>query len=220
MQFACGHGPTDRGVAFVGRVHQQDELVGLQAARVQVQGFVVVEPVNGGPVHRQPAQTGVQLVEIGLLALEVLHLDAQGVRLEAGVDVLGDEDHPLALAEQAEGGGNDAVVRDVEVDAGAAALLPLHGDQHRAAVRGGHAPAQAALAAQTVQGADHPAGVAAEFVVVLLELVQLLDHRHRQDHGVVGEAGDGVAVVQEHVGVEDEEFAGHDPPRSRWAGRG
>ena len=121
---------------------------------------------------------------------------------------------------QAEGDGKDAVVGDVRSMQVPPALLLLDGDPDRAAVRGAHARAQAALAAQTVEGADHLAGVAAEFVVVLLELVQLLDHRHRQDHGVVVEAGDGVAVVEEDVGVEDEEFAGHDGPRSRRSGCG
>ncbi len=46
-------------------------------------------------------------------------------------------------------------------------------------------------------------GVAAQFVVMALELVQLLDDRHGQDHGIVGKGGDGIGVVQKDIGVED-----------------
>ena len=48
------------------------------------------------------------------------------------------------------------------------------------------------------------AGVAAGVVVVLLEVVQLLDDRERDDDLVLLEQEDRVGVVQQHVRVEDE----------------
>jgi len=59
-------------------------------------------------------------------------------------------------------------------------------------------------APQLVERADDLARVAARLVVVLLELVQLLDHRERDDDLVLLELEDRLRVVQQHVRVEHE----------------
>ena len=81
-------------------------------------------------------------------------------------------------------------------DADRAALLVPH-----------HALEQRALRPETVERARDGAGVAARFVVVLLEGVELLDHREGNDHLVLGELEDRLRVVEEHVRVEDEVLA-------------
>jgi len=56
---------------------------------------------------------------------------------------------------------------------------------------------------QAVEAADHRPGVAAEFVGVLLELVQLLDHRHRDHDIVIPEGFHALAAVEQHIGIQD-----------------
>jgi hypothetical protein len=77
---------------------------------------------------------------------------------------------------------------------------------------GAHPFAQAALSTELVEAADNAAGVAAQFIVVFFEFIQLFDHGHRQDNGVVGERGDGLAVMKKDVGIKNKVFVGHAAP--------
>ena len=75
--------------------------------------------------------------------------------------------------------------------------------------------AEAALRSQPVKVADDTTGIAAEFVVVFLKFIQLFNDRHRQDHGIVGKTANGLTVVQEHIGIKDKIFIGHESRRRR-----
>ena len=58
-------------------------------------------------------------------------------------------------------------------------------------------------------------GVAPEFVGVLLELVQLLHHGHRNDHVIVLKRLDALRAVQQHIGIEHKCLNRHLPPPSK-----
>ena len=63
---------------------------------------------SAGTVELAPA--GVEPIEINFLRLEVLRGNAQRIALDAGIDVLGDEDGVLALLHQVVRNRDDAVV--------------------------------------------------------------------------------------------------------------
>ena len=101
----------------------------------------------------------------------------------------------------------DAVVGLVEVEGEVGARLAA-GDPDRATLLVPHdALEERALAAEPVERAGDGAGVAARLVVVLLEGVELLDHREGDDHLMLGELEDRLRVVEKHVRVEHEVLA-------------
>lgn len=149
-----GEEPRQSGVAFVRRVLEHQVLVGHQFRRGLV---VAVGRARGQPLQAGDRElpllvelvdqlarrgerrvSGVQPVRIHAVRLEVLAGDPQRVALHAGVDVLGDEDGPLALRVQVVGHAEDPVVGEIQVqrerrravaavDADAPALLvPQH----------------------------------------------------------------------------------------------
>jgi hypothetical protein len=224
-------------VALVGLVVENDELVGAEGALVggsvgggggeerlealEAEHLVLVEIVDHGAVGADLDPAGVEAVGVDLLVLEVLGDDAEGVALDAGGDVLGDEDGAVPVAHQVEGDGDDLVVGlvvaeevgpvvagDIDAD-GAGAPVGADGPPGHGA-HGGVAPADAlgerADEAEAVEVADDLAGGSPDVVVAPLHVVQFLDHGERDDDIVVLEDEQGVRVVQEHIGVEDEMF--------------
>jgi hypothetical protein len=148
----------------------------------------------------------VELVELDPLRVVVLRRQAQGVGADAHVDVLGDDDRVLVgeALPVIEGDGEDPVVHRVAVlDGGRQAALG-EGDDQVTAARQLHPVGQLALLAELVEGAAGGAGGATELGEVALEGVDLLDHVDRDDHHVLLEAEQGLRVVQQDVGVEDE----------------
>ena len=108
------------------------------------------------------APAGVEVIEINLLGLEVFGVQTQGVALDAGVDVLGDEDDTMALLLEGHGAADDAVVGRVCGEAGAEFLIFLEDDADAAAgLRDGHAFGDVAGASQGVEVTDDGSGVAA-----------------------------------------------------------
>ena len=75
----------------------------------------------------------------------------------------------------------------------------LHGDPF----------AEAPAFAEGVEPADHASGIASKFVGFLFELIQFLDHRHRQDNGVVGEGFNTGVVVQQNIRIQNKGFITH-----------
>ena len=70
------------------------------------------------------------------------------------------------------------------------------------------APVEEGVVRYFVQGAYEGPGVEPEVVVPFLELVQLLDDTHRDVDVIVLEVEDAPAVVEDHIGVQHEEFRG------------
>src|SRR2546430_13226679 len=66
------------------------------------------------PRHAQLPPAAVQVLEIHLLRFKILRRDAQRVALDAGVDVLRDEDDRLAFAIELVRDADDPVVRRSE----------------------------------------------------------------------------------------------------------
>lgn len=198
------------GVGGVLLVLEQHELVGQQrpAGQVEPAGLELLlgeQPVDHLPRHERLAPARVEAVEVDLLGLEVFGDQAQRVALDAGVDVLADEDDGRALLLQGQRAADDAVVRRVGGQAGAELLVFLEDDAHApAGLRDGHAVGEVALLSQRVEQPDGRPRVAAEVVGAALELVELLDHVERDDDLVLLEHVQRVGVVQQDVGVDDE----------------
>ena len=87
-------------MARVVLVLQQHEFVGDQRLVDRSSGLSCLS-VNSWSIscagHDHLAPAGVELFEIDLLRFEILGDQAQRIALDAGVDVLGDEDDALAL---------------------------------------------------------------------------------------------------------------------------
>ena len=209
------------GMARVGLVHQDHELVGNQRIHVELLAVrragiepgerrarelsLLVQRVDQVVRHLHRAVPRVQPVRIHAVGLEVLAGDAQRIALDARVDVLGDEDGAQPARLQPGGHAQDQVVVLVELQPALAGhrLHACHAD-HASLLVPADALEEVPEAPELVERADHLARVAARLVVVLLELVQLLDHRERDDDLVLLELEDRLRVVQQHVRVEHE----------------
>ena len=161
----------------------------------------------------------VQALGVDLLVLKVLRRDAQRVRLDPRGKVVGHEDRPIPTLVQLPGDGDDLVVRLLLAQRGRTLdrahhdadrpRLPVGARAHthagtQAQITPSHAPGQVARLAQAIQVADGLAGVAGHLVLALLELVELLDHRERDDDIVLLEHKQGFGVVDKHIRVEHE----------------
>ena len=153
------------------------------------------------------APAGVEAFEIDFLCFEIFGDEAEGIALDAGVDVLGDEDDAFAFVEEGDGAADDAVVGCVGGEAGAEFLILLEDDADAATGLGdGDAVGESALEAEGIEMSDDGAGVSAEVVGVGFEFVQLFDDVEGDDHFVVGEHEERIGIVEEDVGIDDEGF--------------
>ena len=169
--------------------------------------FVGVEAVDDGRGDGEFAIAGVEGFVIDLLIFKILGGDAEGVGLDAGVDVLGDEDGIFAGVHEAVGDGDDAVVGLVEGEAGDGVCIGVHGDLNDAAVAVPlDAVVEVAFFAQGVYVADGLARGAADIGGILFEFVELFQDIKGDDDVVVGKGKKRAGVVEKDVGVEHEEF--------------
>ena len=174
-----------------------------------------VETVDRGAVDPlDDPFTGVERVESAdFVRRVILRADADRLRLHPQIRILGDEDYLPARIVPLDGKccPQDAVVggvlekRIVEADAGAGA--EDHPDRpqplaQRAPLRREH------VAGEGVKAAEELAGLEMDVFVAPLELVELLENGDRNRDVVLLELPNAAAVVEDDVGVEDEEFGG------------
>ena len=182
------------------------------------------------------AEPGVERRGVHLAAFKIHHPQPQRIRLEPEIDVLADEDDDLPLLMQAVCDPQNPVVRGIQLQFAAENRIDLAGrlfvlhfrrrqheqpaGQRRIDALERHSFFQPAgfgqlQLPQPVEVADHLPGVAPEFVGVLLELVQLLHHGHRNDHVIVLKRLDALRAVQQHIGIEHKCLNRHLPPPSK-----
>ena len=169
----------------------------------------LIERIDDFGAHLHGAIAGVQPVSIHAVCFKVLSINTQRIALHARVDVLGDEDGAQPLTIQLSGNAENQIVILVQLQR-TFVLHRLHARYANDAALfvPDDAFKQMADAAQFVQAANHLARVAASFIIVLLERVQLLDHRERNDHLVLLKLEDRLRIVQQHVRVKDEILLG------------
>ncbi len=193
-------------------VLEDEVFVGVQTPRAG-RGDALARGVEGVDPHlvdRGLPVALVELLDVHAVALVVLGPQAQGVRLDPQVRVLGHDHHggvpvPHLFAERHR---EDLVVLPVSLELGRQEVRPfaVEGDaEHPAAVEG-HPFRKAPLAPQPVDELRHRPGVAPEHVQVLLEAVEFLDHGDGDDDPVVAEFEKGGGIVQQDVGVQHEVF--------------
>ena len=146
-----------------------------------------------------------------LAGLVVLGGNPQRLGLHAQVDVLGDQYHLAVAAGSAEhvGQGEDAVVR---LGAGESlahqrrlGLADLD-EQAAVVVAQGEAFGQETRPRQAVELADELPRLGVDRVVAALEGVEFLEDDDGDGHVVLGEVVDAGVIVENHVGVEDEQL--------------
>ena len=209
-----------------------DELV-----RVPVAGDRTGDPVEGADallpgfdrlrepvpeIARQLRRAPVEQVDVveDLVAVVVLGGDAEHVRLDPQVDVLGHQDDGgvLALGLQGPRGGQDGIVEAAARQALGQAVRVGAGLEEQAAAGGGRGarvlrrgqldavldPVPVGAVHELVEEAARLADVARDLRDALLGPVELLEHDHGQVHVVLLEAKDGRRVVHQDVRVEHE----------------
>jgi hypothetical protein len=185
------------------------------------EALIAVEGVDQVLVGAQLGPSPVERLDVHFGVLKILGLDPQGIGLDAGVDVLADEAHVVALLLQHDGRAQDAVVGLVRIQGRGQGAV--HRQLHPQAPAVGHldALAQVPVLAQLVQVPRHGAGVAPALVHELLQVVQLLDHHQGDDHQVGLEQEERIGVVDQHIGVQHEALVRHGAPYGwtddRWA---
>jgi len=156
------------------------------------------------------AEPPVQLLDVDPVALVILRRDPEGVRLDPQVRVLGDHDHGNVPFPRARGEGDteDLVVPGPAFQFRRKQGRPLASERHAQdpSVLQRDSLPEVAGGAQAVDVLGHRPGVAPEHVQVFFEMIELLDHRDRDDHPVVFEMEQRVGVVQQDVRVEHEVF--------------
>ena len=155
---------------------------------------------------------GVERVEaLDFVGGVVLRAEAERLGLHPQIRVLRDDDHRprRRLLLEAERRPQDAVVgsvlqkRFVQPTVGTAPQY--HADRtqplsQRAALGGKY------VAGERIEAAEKFAGLEVDVFVAALELVEFLEHRDRNRDVVLLEIADAAAVVEDDVGVEDEEL--------------
>ena len=178
----------------------------MRTSAVQLKLFLRPEGCQLSRAHRQLEHARVQVFDEHAVGLVILRLQAERVRFDAKIDVLGDENRPLFRVRFLHGNGqrNDAAVHIV-VAAGEVAVLVFvpENDAQPASVRQGDAFAQTAFGAQTVERARNGAGVRAALGGFAFEPVNFLDDLDGNQEVVLLKIEDRVRVVQENVGVEN-----------------
>ena len=185
---------------------QRDAGVARQLARVgEVDDLLLVELVD----HRAP---GVELHEAGPagvggeLVAVLVGFEPDDPGLQAQRQVLGDDDDLAALAAEAVGDGEDAVVVGVggERLREGVELLVVELDPQRAAlvVHRHRLEQRAVLGAEVLQEPQPPAGRPPQLGVVALAL-ELGEHHEREHDLVFREPRDRQRIRQEYRGVDD-----------------
>ena len=185
-------------------VLEQDELIGVEIRYFQLNLLLGKELGDqvGGNFHLAPAT--VEALKVYLLGLEILGGNAKGIALDAGIDVLGDEDGLLALLDQIVSDGDDAIVGGIGGQARAELDLMRQDDANPAVGLGDvDALGEMAEAAEVVEVADDGAGIAAKIVGGGLEPVEFLDHIEGDHDLIISQEEDRVGVVQQDIGVDD-----------------
>ena len=186
--------------------------LGSSLARTRIRdgdAFFGIEPVDHGGWDDELTIAGVKRFVIDFLIFKIFGDDAQGIGLDAGVDVLGDEDRVFAFLREVPSDGDDAIVRLFEIEARDGFAGGVHGDLDGAAVSVPFdAVVEMAVLAEVIDVADGGACGAADVGRVLFELVELLEHVKRDDDVVVGEGKKRAGVMEQDVGVQDEIFHG------------
>ena len=195
-----------RGLLGVRLVYERAELVGkIFFAAVQFQFAVGAEGGEFFRRHRHLHHAGVEVGDEHAVGLVILRRKADGVGLDAQVDVFADEDGRVFRLRLLGGRreGQDPVVHRVVGKNRLAGAVFVEADLQGAAVRQLHALAQAAVATVAVEHPRNGARIAAQLGGLALEPVNLLDHLDGDEDVVVRKVEDGVRVVEEDVGVED-----------------
>ena len=139
----------------------------------------------------------------------ILRHEAQGLGLQAQIDVLADQDDlpSRECTQQLVGDVQDLVVGRALLEGQAQIVVVLAADLDddvAEVLADPHALAEERLLRQRVDGAQELARVKVGRLVPLLEAIQLLEHRHGNDNVVLRELIDALAVVKDDVGVEHE----------------
>ena len=164
-------------------------------------------------VHDLPFEV-VEVFVVHPAGLVVLRGHADGLRLQAQVDVLGHQGHKTArvLLPHPQGGGQDPVVLGVVLEQvgefGGEGVVGFDLDVAEPLPEGDALGPELPLVGELVDVPHEGAGIEREGVVALLELVQFLDHGDGDHEVVLLEPLDRLVVVQDDVGVEDE-YLGH-----------
>ena len=188
-------------------VLQHEELVGPPgSAAVHLEAPFLEEGIHLLRRHVHHACARVELMVIDLVVVEILGGDAEDVGLDAQVQVLRHQEDPSdKLLAQAVGHGEDPVVRLLRVEAGreiAHGVLVVELDAQPPARGKRHACRQTTRLAHPVELLGNDTGVAPDFVLPFLLVVDFLDDGHGDDHLVVFEGKEGPRVVKQHVRVQ------------------
>ena len=206
-----------------------------QQRTVSVRNAVAfVERIEFGRIQMPLLKASVERAFIDFAALEVHDFEPDRIGFEPQVDVLADKDDPAALLLKPESDLQNPVVRRIAAEVEPEYLPDLrihlavaefgraqHEEPPGRARRDGrqrHSSAElprlARRLAQLVEPADDLPGVASELVGIFLELIELLDHRHRNDDVVVVERFDALRAVQQNIGIQHKGFHCHMSPPS------
>ena len=165
--------------------------------------------INLRTIHIHRGSAAIEFFHFHHVGGVVLRQQTCRIGLDAQIRVLRDQDDLFFPGlQQRLGAGQNVVVRVMLVETGNAKVQRVHGHihLHGAAAIHFYAHAQAALLPQVVQLSRYSARVAADFGLVLLEMIYLLDYHDGDHHIVFLEMENCVGVVQQNVGVENEDF--------------
>ncbi len=211
--------PMRRVVAAEGRVPwtlpvaQNDTRVGVDVGGEGelrgVDGVALAEDVDESLVGVEGERAREEFGDVESAPFVVLRLEPQRVGADAQVGVHRDEDD-LAIGlrvTELEGGAHDGVIHLPVV----ALPLQLVGlghleDQLAAVPELDPILERAVRLAQVVESAREMTCVPSALAQLLLELIDLLDDVDRDDDGVLFEFVDRLRIVDEDVGIEDEDF--------------
>ncbi|MNM83468.1 hypothetical protein D3C81_955300 [compost metagenome] len=147
-----------------------------------------------------------------LVGVVVLGRHAAGTRLQAHVDVLADQHHAhvRTAALQLHQLVDDLVVVEVFRQAAEGRIQPAHEDRQTAARRAlatldRHALLDLlgrSLAEQLIDQADGLAALGRHAVLAGLQMIELLEHGHRDGHVMLLEVQQGIRIVNQDIGIE------------------
>ena len=186
--------------------------------RIAAMGFAVAlaDPLPEAAGHHLEALGEQADVVDELVAAVILHMGKTcSLGLEAHVDVFGDQHHltlHLVLL-QVEGGVDDAVVRLlVGEHLGILGQMVIAEDGDMAARLAGqrhslHYLLRSRITEHIFQGTDGDTGITADVLLAILDVVELFEHRHGDEHVVLFEGVDGEGFVKQNVGIQDKQLS-------------
>ena len=110
---------------------------------------LVVQLIDQLAGHTDVSVAGIEPVGIDAISFKIFDFNSQGIALDAGIDVLGDENSLVPLLVQGVRDGQDAVIRDVAVDMKWRRLIATVNAQSSAEIVDRHALEQSAAGPQT-----------------------------------------------------------------------